>query len=451
MDFSNFMNSWSTIHLFKSDKYKFVYFVISKNGCSSILTSIFKYEYPEVDFNISEPIWEQLDYDTMSKVKIVTNIENAYEIISEYKEKEYKFFTIIRNPIDKFISWVNHGLYFGKYYNYNNEIKSYPTNVRTYFEEYEKYFDDLHVIPQTIYLNIFKEICGDNIDIIDISNLKEYFFKLTGKNLIINNENKYKIITRESLTKYQYDKILEYIEKYENHYSLKNYNLKTIEINTPINNQNNFVIVRNILSSEVFNRTNIIYDDTIIVNGKNGLYGLSMLEKIFIDDKIHNKYDYVIIIDEDCMLYNIEYINDLIIFMNNNDIDYMGFPDGGEENIIRHYNENIPNLFFVIIKTKKIKDINQDSYNAYKQSYQNNDDYEPYYMFFNFLNEIYSCKFKKLKFKFILDKPTTELIFNDKSICLHTWYSRLYNENESHKERINRALDYGTLQRYRSK
>ena len=67
----------------------------------------------------------------------------------------------------------------------------------------------------------------------------------------------------------------------------------------------------------------IIYDDTIIVNGKNGLYGLSMLEKIFIDDKIHNKYDYVIIIDEDCMLYNIKYINDLIIFMNNNNIDYM--------------------------------------------------------------------------------------------------------------------------------
>ena len=30
-------------------------------------------------------------------------------------------------------------------------------------------------------------------------------------------------------------------------------------------------------------------------------------------------------------------------------------------------------------------------------------------------------------------------------------YYPLYNENESHKERINRALDYGTLQRYGSK
>ena len=39
------------------------------------------------------------------------------------------------------------------------------------------------------------------------------------------------------------------------------------------------------------------------------------------------------------------------------------------------------------------------------------------------------------------DNISTILKFNHKDFCVHTWYSRLYNIDKKHTERINKILE----------
>jgi len=211
---------------------------------------------------------------------------------------------------------------------------------------------------------------------------------------------------------------------------------------------NQFVIIRNICNQTLFDKTKIDYEPQIIINGKNGLYGQKLLVKLFIEDRIQNKYRFVCLIDEDCLLYDTKHISDIIQYMIENSIDIMGVPDGGEINMRKH-RPDVPNLFFVIIDTLKLKQISSNDLRSYNVPIGENgdnysyDDFEPYYKTLCFMNEKLNYKFTPFKAKNIIDDKTTEVYFNDKPVCLHTWYARAYNIDDIQTARIDNAIRYG--------
>lgn len=215
---------------------------------------------------------------------------------------------------------------------------------------------------------------------------------------------------------------------------------------------NNFLIVRNILNQTLFEKTKIDYENQIIIDGKNGIYGQQLLEKLFIKDKIQDNNRYVCLIDEDCVLYNIQNITNILSYMNANSIEIMGIPDGGSINIRKH-RPDVPNLFFVIIDTTKLKNIKWNELKQYTPQEGKcgtnfaYDNFEPYYKTLCFMNEKLNYKFEPFDGKTIIDGITTEVYFNNIPICLHTWYARKYNIDDFQTKRINFAIDYGLSQK----
>lgn len=210
---------------------------------------------------------------------------------------------------------------------------------------------------------------------------------------------------------------------------------------------NDFVIIRNVCNQTLLNKTKIDYEPQIIVNGKNGIYGQKLLTKLFVEDKIQDKYRFVCLIDEDCLLYNIRHLYDIVSYMNTNSIDIMGVSDGGKIDIRKH-RPDVPNLFFVIIDTTKLKTMIIDELLSY--SVKNGecginytyDDFEPYYKTLCFMNEKLNYTFVSFDAKAIIDGTTTEVYFKDKPICLHTWYARKYNIDNIQTKRIDYAIHY---------
>lgn len=211
---------------------------------------------------------------------------------------------------------------------------------------------------------------------------------------------------------------------------------------------NEFIIIRNVCNQTLFDKTKIYYEPQIIIDGKNGMYGQKLLIKLFVEDKIQDKYKFVCLIDEDCLLYDIQNLYDIVSYMNTNSIDIMGVPDGGKINIRKH-RPDVPNLFFVVIDTTKLKNMIVDDLLSY--SVKNGecginyayDNFEPYYKTLCFMNEKLNYKFVAFNAKSIIDNITTEVYFNDNPICLHTWYARKYNVDDNQTKRINYAIHYG--------
>lgn len=211
---------------------------------------------------------------------------------------------------------------------------------------------------------------------------------------------------------------------------------------------NNFLIIRNVLNQFLLERTKIDYKPQIIIDGKSGIYGQQLLLKLFIKDKIQDNYRFICLVDEDCLLYNHKHIYDIMSYMITNKIDIMGVPDGGMLSI-RNHRPDVPNLFFVVIDTTKLRNIKYDELKSYSvpngehcKTYAY-DDFEPYYKTLCFMNEKLNYKFTPLKAKSITDGTTSEVYFNDTPICLHTWYARKYGIDDFQTKRINNAIDYG--------
>lgn len=204
------------IEILVSNKHKYVYLIISKCGCSSMLSSILKDDYNKT-FEPNKKIWNIINYDNLEKlnIKFSGTVNEIKTKLNFYKNQNYKIFTVIRDEIDKFISWVNEC-----YNNYNrwfydvdsNKIKyltilSLNNNfVEQCIENIDKFKYDLHLVPIHVYLKIFEKLDID-IDIIDIRDLSNYYFNLTGNELTKNNITKNKILTREQLSNSQLNTI----------------------------------------------------------------------------------------------------------------------------------------------------------------------------------------------------------------------------------------------------
>lgn len=214
---SNFYNSLRCVEILVSNKYKFIYLIISKNASSSILTSIFEYEYNiHIDNDIK--IWNQTEIiynnNKLFDIKYFYKFDDAKNIIQEYLKNNYTIFTVIRNDIDRYVSWINEcykSSYFNNYNNvlyYYNEIIDKEDFINSCIEKYDYFVElgDMHAIPQSWYLYIFKQL-SDKIDYVDIKDLSNYFEKLTGEKIINNNVTNNKFCLKNNLSLEQLDKI----------------------------------------------------------------------------------------------------------------------------------------------------------------------------------------------------------------------------------------------------
>ena len=130
----------------------------------------------------------------------------------------------------------------------------------------------------------------------------------------------------------------------------------------------------------------------LVVDGTQNWFPLMFLEPALAHDS-----DYIIHIDEDCFLFDSGQLDQLVQYLNaHEDIVMAGIPDGG--NYYREHNPYACNLFFLIFKTKAIRELlNADPEwrsRKFNQTFRSGedldesildqsrikfDDYEPYY------------------------------------------------------------------------
>lgn len=195
------------------------------------------------------------------------------------------------------------------------------------------------------------------------------------------------------------------------------------------------LFVRNYLHKELVNKTPITIhenDDIQEIYDINNLYGESLLVKLFNDNVTQQTYDYVVLIDEDCKIYDSNVIYEIINYMEDNDIDMIGPSDGTMFNTwMRIHRDDLPNLFFTVLKTKKmiigedIKDWKIPTYHPKPSSSTFEGYYKSLTYYIYHLNMVYE-PLKKYENK--SEGIFTKILWKDKEFGIHTWYSRLYGK-----------------------
>lgn len=214
------------------------------------------------------------------------------------------------------------------------------------------------------------------------------------------------------------------------------------------------IIIRDYIHADLLQRTLLHVDNEILISGANRLFGKALLEKIFIRDYMQAQYEYIVLVDEDCLMIDSNAINEIIEMMEKSDVDIVGVADGNEVKI-RIHRPDVPNLFFTIFKTKKLQNLNLNEINSFPipQGYVGKtfayDNFEPYYSYLCYFVYGRGCNFFPLKAETSgVDNFTTEVYYEDRIICAHTWYSRAYNgrekESGGHTRRINESLEHYT-------
>ena len=206
-----------------SEKKQYIYCVISKNGCSSIMSSILKQDDGKC-FDENVKIWDQKSY--------LTSVLNSHRIFFDHASEVdktpftgYRKFIVLRNPLDRFISFINN-TYKEEEYNYlfdkSLPAKEYVDRVLQFYpymishQRADRRYDK-HAIPQRVYYEEFHRLFGEELEVVNIKNLPIYYQELTGNPLIKNNVSKpqEKVCTQDTLTPEQLKQIETYIQQYE--------------------------------------------------------------------------------------------------------------------------------------------------------------------------------------------------------------------------------------------
>ena len=165
--------------------------------------------------------------------------------------------------------------------------------------------------------------------------------------------------------------------------------------------------------------------------------------------------DVAINIDEDAFLTDQDALLDLVKYVVENDIANVGMPDGGML-YVRAFNPIITNPFFNILNLKLIREkfsleeVMTFDYLKHKQelitrfpkqllAFNENSfdcsDYEPFYPFFFWL--AYNFKILYLRGEEHNDGISTILHNHEnKPFLYHSWWSRVYDTDKFHRERI---------------
>jgi hypothetical protein len=182
----------------------------------------------------------------------------------------------------------------------------------------------------------------------------------------------------------------------------------------------------------------------LVLDGTRNWFPLMFLESALAHDS-----DYTIHIDEDCFLFDPTQLDHLISRMDEQDNVVMaGVPDGG--NYYREHNPYACNLFFLVFKTKAIRELlksNPDWMNfkfretfksgsdldlsALNESRIRYDDYEPYYGLFWAILENGN---RIIYLKSVVDSAllSTDVRFGSESVPMarHMWYLRSWDMAE---------------------
>lgn len=169
----------------------------------------------------------------------------------------------------------------------------------------------------------------------------------------------------------------------------------------------------------------------------------------------NNGVDYIVNIDEDCFIIDWANVLNLIEYVKENSFTYAGMPDGCVHPL-RSNSWAVHNPFFnvfnvsscnLLIRAKSKSYINSFTFEGIKKptrpkergTYDHNND-EPFSGLFYYLH----AKGKPFNLSAYIwgDGLTTELLFNGKPFCVHTWYSREYGTNEEVTNRINYLYEY---------
>ncbi|MEA4986430.1 hypothetical protein SDC9_44975 [bioreactor metagenome] len=164
--------------------------------------------------------------------------------------------------------------------------------------------------------------------------------------------------------------------------------------------------------------------------------------------------DIIINIDEDAFVYDLEHLKSLLEHVVKNGYVNCGMPDGGMVDI-RKFNPLVTNPFFNILNVREIRKkfseeaiatypLHQDTYmdqypkHILKGTYQfiNN---EPYCRFFVWLSQEFKTLY--LNAETHPDGEST-ILYNHKQepFLIHTWYSRFFNTDRFHTNRINAVV-----------
>ena len=180
----------------------------------------------------------------------------------------------------------------------------------------------------------------------------------------------------------------------------------------------------------------------------------------YLESVIRAKYDWVINIDDDAFLINPKHLYNLMVYMDENNYDYCGMADGGFDGCRYTGNPCSMNPFFNVFNLKSIREkidvhipkfigikfedslkdlVNYTGFKLPKERCRYEPDQEPYYYFFFRL--LRDTKPLFLQAKLYDDNLTTMLYnHNNELLVYHTWYGRLYNQDEMHKKRINQVI-----------
>lgn len=163
--------------------------------------------------------------------------------------------------------------------------------------------------------------------------------------------------------------------------------------------------------------------------------------------------DWVVNIDEDAFVVSEQSLLDLLSFMQDNNLDFCGMPDGGAISM-RTHNPASMNAFFNIFHTSVIRSRiaefvpeehnadNSDRVQFQFRSIYAYDNYEPYYPIFFWLHKSGFRPFYLLNILQDSDGITT-LVGNHKADLMlkHTWFARDYKIDDYQTTRIQRVID----------
>lgn len=164
--------------------------------------------------------------------------------------------------------------------------------------------------------------------------------------------------------------------------------------------------------------------------------------------------DIIINIDEDAFVYDLKLLEELVQYVVDNEYVNCGMPDGGVVHL-RRLHPLVTNAYFNILNVREIRKkfsleaiqkfpFHEDAYmnvlpKAIIKGPYEIVDYEPYYQFFIWLSQ----NFKTLYLNAENHPDGESTILHDhlnRPFLIHTWYSRMYNNDFFHTKRINRVV-----------
>ncbi|WP_455584307.1 hypothetical protein [Bacteroides sp.] len=180
---------------------------------------------------------------------------------------------------------------------------------------------------------------------------------------------------------------------------------------------------------------------------------------------LNSNADWAINIDEDAFVTDMDALKELLEYCITNNIVNCGMPDGGVVPI-RSHNPLVTNPFFNIINLAAIREKYSKEvlvhYNNHRTEFESvkptalikndysYDYFEPYCNFFVWTSQTFKTLYLNAR---VHEDGISTVLLNHKGnpILIHTWYSRFYDIDPKHSERINKIVDKYSQQTKESK